>query len=210
LKKLNGSLTRVGPFDDLIGDTYAYIYQIMVPALVIQSAEAENRERMRVDHLLMNVNEPSEPRSSPAPTDVDHGTARARPKTVGRQEIRRRAEALITRPAAPALAPKPKPATGVQGPMNRFLAARDDAKDVASSVPGSVHDSADESELSDIDEDLEGEEDQKEEEKPPPSPGPVQRKTVGEESEMEGVEDASVGAPEDRKDAGVGDTITVV
>lgn len=157
---------KSGPIEDLIGDTYAHLYEMVVPELVVKSNTEENRVRMRVDQLLMNTSiaTPEEPPTEPP-------TKSARPKSVGRREIQRKAEAIVSKPAPPpiAVSSKPGPPAGTsakifsavaisekepeQAKNGALLAVRemDDAAKDASSVPGSVHDSADdESELSEI------------------------------------------------------------
>ena len=176
LKKTNGNLMKSTLIDDLIGDIFARIYEEVVPELIARSNDEENRDRMRVNHLLMNSDGPSVdcPSTVASPFGMGPGQAldqpatRVRPKTVGRRDISRRAEALVAKSAAPQPALKPKtPTSGptsapvgggsiaviIDRPANLVddLAAKD-----ARSAPGSVHDSADdESELSDVVEDEE-------------------------------------------------------
>jgi len=171
LKKTNGTLMKSTLIDDLIGDIFARIYEEVVPELIAKSNDEENRDRMRVNHLLMNSDAPSADSPSAAASPfgsgpgqgLDQPATRMRPKTVGRRDIGRRAEALVVKSVAPPPAPKPKtPASGptpapagggglavvIERPVNLVddLAVKD-----TSSAAGSVHDSADdESELSDI------------------------------------------------------------
>lgn len=171
LKKMNGNLMKSTLVDDLIGDIFARLYEQVVPELVARSNDEENRDRMRVNHLLMNSDGPSADSPSPAamPFGVGLGpgleqpAARMRPKTVGRRDIGRRADALVAKTVNPLPASKPKnpfsastsaPLSeknlaaigGRTGNLVDELAVKD-----TSSAPGSVHDSADdESELSDI------------------------------------------------------------
>ena len=158
LKKLNGNLMKSTLIDDLIGDTYARIYETVVPDLVAKAGEAENRERMRIDRMLMSSDLPQQN------IQVSDGqpAAPSRPKAIGRTEVRRRAEALVSKIVVPPVQARGRASMGttsvaiaVQVPANKHLATKDDAavNDAISSVPGSVHDSADdESELSDIEE----------------------------------------------------------
>ena len=164
LKKLNSTLMKPGILDDLIGDTYACIYEQIIPGLLAASAQAENRDRMRVDHLLTNPDPPAATttEASPVPTDTggEQTTTKTRAKIVGRQEVRKRAEGLIVKPP-PIPMPKPRLITAVPtpplpshiaNPTAGVVEADSGVKDVASSGAGSVHDSADdESELSEID-----------------------------------------------------------
>lgn len=113
---------------------------------------------MRVDHLLMNTDGPAVDTPSPDNRPGDLAPPKQRVKGVGRREIQRKAEALISKPAVPT--PSAKSAkTPVLAPEQDFarssgamLAVKEDvSKDTVSSVPGSLHDSADdESELSEI------------------------------------------------------------
>lgn len=189
LKKLNGTLMKPGPIEDLVGDIYARLYETVVPDLVNRSNTEENRSRMRVDHLLMssnshyNENNISGAGSTPLllPADIEMSglipvttiVAKPRTKGINRKEIQRKAEALVVVKASPttttnpALAPGPssslqlsthgntKLLTAVEIPIARGGGtAREDIRETGregSSVPGSLHDSADdESELSDV------------------------------------------------------------
>ena len=162
--------------DDLVGDTFAYLYQKVVPDLITKSNDEENRDRMRVDHLLMNTDLSVADAPSPVPSTTPAAdqptTIRTRPKVIGRREIQRKAEALIMKPVAPApsaRAARPPTSTPIVVKQTETLPISADAtegmKDETtakegggSSVPGSVHDSADdESELSepeDVDEEV--------------------------------------------------------
>ena len=169
--------------DDLVGDTFALLYETVVPDLIAKSNDEENRDRMRVDHLLMNpeaspaaanANSPAPPLPLPGQAFADQpATTRPRPKGVGRRDIQKKAESLVSRSAIPTPATfssssKPsKPPTSVPTalqPLDTVIPPTDAAPDGGgaarekdiSSVPGSVHDSADdESELSDIEEEAE-------------------------------------------------------
>ena len=192
LKKLNANLGRVGPIDDLIGDSFARLYELVVPDLLVKLNDEENRDRMRVNHLLMSTDAiPADRGLTPVPVPAqDQSLPRSRPKIVTRKEIGRRAENVAARFTAPLPSSKPKTTacapTSSNAPENppgqsieRYLEAKDDGpKEVASSVPGSVHDSADdESELSEIEEEEaeeevgEEEEQKKEKAKLPMFPG---------------------------------------
>ncbi|KAJ5137265.1 hypothetical protein N7526_003498 [Penicillium atrosanguineum] len=52
LKKLNNNLMKVTMFEDLVADLYARIYELNMPQLTEQVND-ENKEKMKVDHLLM-------------------------------------------------------------------------------------------------------------------------------------------------------------
>ena len=94
LKKLNGTLIDKGPFDDLIGDLYARIYEQVVPDLIAKAGEAEKRERMRIERMLMD----SESSAQQQPEGEKSGPTVGRTKTISRTEVRKRAEALVMRP----------------------------------------------------------------------------------------------------------------
>jgi len=177
LRKTNANLVKSTLIDDLICDTYARLYEIVVPELVAKSNDDENRDRMRVDHLLMssNVQYAETSLSENHSVGPDEPIVRARPKSVGRREIGRRAEALIAKP--PPLPPPSKIKSSGLGPTSQSLEGNamaviiervmenreNEGKEVTSSVPGSVHDSADdESELSDIVEEEEAEDEERE------------------------------------------------
>lgn len=159
LKKLNTSLMKPTLIDDLIFDTYAMLYGTVVPELAAKASGEESRERMRVDHLLMNTDDTVA--TPPPPTTITPDPAAIKPRTkgVGRKELLRKAEAVVTKPsAAPEMFRIPSttetsvsqlPRQGVS--IVKEEQGKEDAQ--GSSAPGSVHDSADdESELSEIEE----------------------------------------------------------
>lgn len=160
LKKTNGNLMKPAVIEDLIADIYAHLHDTVVPGLIARSNEEESRGRMRVDHL-MNVERPAAKTPSPDPAGKaeDVAPARQRIRGVGRREIQKRAEALTNKPSAPQTVAKtaktpplemdlPTPRSVIQVVIQQNEPIKDN-----SSVPGSVHDSADdESELSEVDE----------------------------------------------------------
>ncbi|KAL9588355.1 MAG: hypothetical protein Q9203_002833 [Teloschistes exilis] len=160
LKKTNANLMKPAVIEDLIADIYAHLHDTIVPGLIARSNEEESRGRMRVDHL-MNVEHPAANTPSPdrAGKAEDVAPARQRIRGVGRREIQKRAEALTNKPSAPQTVAKilktpplevdlPTPRSVIQVVIKQNEPIRDN-----SSVPGSVHDSADdESELSEVDE----------------------------------------------------------
>ncbi|KAL8688457.1 MAG: hypothetical protein Q9218_005638 [Villophora microphyllina] len=160
LKKTNGNLMKPAVIEDLIADVYAHLHQMVVPELIARSNEEESRGRMRVDHL-MNVENPaaSTPSPDPAGKPEDAAPTRQRIRGVGRREIQKRAEALTNKPAPPQTVAKtpetpppdnepPTPRSTIQVVIKQNMQSKD-----SSSVPGSVHDSADdESELSEVEE----------------------------------------------------------
>ncbi|EEH04114.1 conserved hypothetical protein [Histoplasma capsulatum G186AR] len=164
LKKLNNGLMKTAIFEELVADTYAVLFQSNISKFMEQATEEENHERMKVDHLLM-VGEGPEGNRTP-PVSATHAQPGPKPrfKGVTRKELQRKAEAIATR----ALAPKPAPKTSVRQAEEETstvkqqeaieiaipsLPSKEEVSGIQSSVPGSVHDSADnESELSEIDE----------------------------------------------------------
>lgn len=167
---------RSGAIEDLIGDTYAHLYETIVPDLVAKSNTEENRVRMRVDHLLMDTTY-----ENPFPDDKPSNLIAAAPpkqprlKSISRREIQRKAEALVLAKAIPlppsstplSASANPKVLTTVEIPRRECDPSRQSLKIIAipaikgnedvgrdiSSAAGSVHDSADdESELSEVDE----------------------------------------------------------
>ena len=176
LKKLNANLMKPGLIEDLVGDTYAMLYATVVPDLVTKSNEEENRVRMRVDHLLTDPTAEKVPPPDSKLVDLTSSGAapkQPRAKSISRREIQRRAESLVlTKPVAPPPASKPRSLSSpkilaaVEIPERIGMARqtssggallavteREDAVKDISSIPGSLHDSADdESELSDVEE----------------------------------------------------------
>lgn len=152
---------KVTLIDDLIADTYALFFEANVPPLIEQMNVEESREKMKVDHLMTHdgaADTPTPPHMSGATSDT--AVVRHR-RGIGRRELQRKAEAIVTKPVLPRLVLKPiKPADDdlsqqltapVPLPIKEEL--REEAQGTQSSVPGSVHDSADdESELSEVDE----------------------------------------------------------
>ncbi len=161
LKKLNNSLMKPTLLDDLIADTYAMLYRTVVPELAAKASGDESRERMRVDHLLMNTVDTVATPPPVAGTTPDAGAVRQRAKGVGRRDIQRKAEAAVAKTSAISETSRMLSTTDrstLQHPTQGLMTPKDDPgkedlQGLGSSVPGSVHDSADdESELSEIDE----------------------------------------------------------
>ncbi|KAL8856450.1 MAG: hypothetical protein Q9178_006920 [Gyalolechia marmorata] len=160
LKKTNTNLMKPAVIEDFIADLYALIYQRKTPELIGLENEEESRSRMRVDHL-MNSENPATSTPSPDPVSKpdDVAPTRQRIRGVGRKEIQKRAEALVMKPvtaAAPAKTPKSPAPTNDLPPTPRstvqVVIKQREPRNDNSSVPGSLHDSADdESELSDVD-----------------------------------------------------------
>jgi hypothetical protein len=95
LKKLNNNLMKVTMFEDLVADLYARIYQLNMPQLIEQVNE-ENKEKMKVDHLLMTgegTTETSTP-ATPVPAS-DTPAPRGRTKGIARRDIQKRADMIV-------------------------------------------------------------------------------------------------------------------
>ena len=208
LKKLNGNLMRPTLLDDLIGDTYARIYEQVVPGLAARAAAAaaalENRDRMRIDQFLTasDAADGAE-QAARAGTPGDQAPTTSRLKTIGRTEVRRRAEALVAKPnAGPPARGRPAASSTVSTEPKAGAAKGSSepsaGKDVAESAPPSVHDSADdESELTDIDEEEEEPKVEEEEEPAPMFPG--LRKNSGPAADAQGDEKSEKGEDEAEK-----------
>lgn len=163
-KKLNNNYFKSGTFEELIGDIYAHLYDTFVPEIIAKETAEENRVRMRLDNILAA---PTNAAETPPPDQAGEQGAERRTKAnrVTPREIIRKAEAIAARPAptVPAKALKslaPAPASGQDRPAPNSPAIavvihEDAVRDPGSSVPGSVHDSADdESELSEVDDEV--------------------------------------------------------
>lgn len=163
-KKLNNNYFKSGLFEELIGDIYAHLFDTFVPEIIAKETAEENRVRMRLDNILAAPNNAAE---TPPPDQPGEQGAERKTKAnrVTPREIIRKAEAIATRPAPtiPAKALKtlaPAPAAeqervAANSPLIAVVIHEDPGRDPGSSVPGSVHDSADdESELSEADDDM--------------------------------------------------------
>ena len=168
LKKLNGNLIKPAEFDQLVEDLYARIYEHVVRELDARASDAHNRARMRIDRLMaatgsLREAQVQEARDHPSPPSTKPSAPYSTRKTISKIEIRKRAEALLVKPATTATPPPLRagqstasaaPAPPVQHSGSKSLQSRDGvaAKDQAESGPGSLHESADdESELTEID-----------------------------------------------------------
>lgn len=162
-KKLNNNLMKVTMFEDLTADIYARLYEENKHRFIEQANE-ENRGRMKVDHLLTNTDGaadvPTPPTSAPA---SEAPVPRGRTKGISRRDIQKRAEAIVSRHARPAItktaatpveeekfpaAPivRVPSVSSIRGLMTGIASAAQD------SVSASLQESADdESELSEID-----------------------------------------------------------
>lgn len=110
LKKLNNNLMKVSLLEDLIADLYSRLYELNLPQLMEQVSE-ENKEKMKVNHLLMATNNdgPADvstpPASGPAAAATTPSAAptseaptappRGRTKGIARRDVQKRAETIV-------------------------------------------------------------------------------------------------------------------
>ncbi|KAJ5105866.1 Tetratricopeptide-like helical [Penicillium alfredii] len=169
LKKLNNNLMKVTTFEDLIADLYSRVYEMNMPLLVEQANEA-NKEKMKVDHLLMpgdgGPTEPSTP-STPVPAASDTPAPRGRTKGIARRDIQKRADTIVSLKLAPRavaskIATAPEADQSAAIPHGPSMAAAPTPNEPTSAPRGppkqttatgaiGAHASADESDLSDVD-----------------------------------------------------------
>jgi hypothetical protein len=166
LKKLNNNLIKITMFEDLIADLYARLYEINAPHLVEQATD-ENKEKMKVDHLLMLGDGPTEASTSTSPTTLptlETPAPRGRTKGIARRDIQKRADTIVNTKLAPraianrlASAGDTDPPATPQGPgstpAGSASAARGSIKVVISGGDTSAeqrdeHDGGDETEMS--------------------------------------------------------------
>ncbi|KAJ5352648.1 Tetratricopeptide-like helical [Penicillium brevicompactum] len=101
LKKLNNNFMKITMFEDLIADLYARVYEINISHLVEQVTD-ENKEKMRVDHLLMGGDgqqDPSTPATAVPASDTP--APRGRTKGIARRDIQKRADTIVNTKLAP-------------------------------------------------------------------------------------------------------------
>ncbi|KAJ5736030.1 Tetratricopeptide-like helical [Penicillium malachiteum] len=171
LKKLNNNLMKVTMFEDLIADLYSRVYEVNMPLLVEQVTE-ENKEKMKVDHLLMTGDtntEASTPAASLPASDTP--APRGRTKGIARRDIQKRADTIVNLKLAPRTATSKLTSTG---DGEQATPTRRGSNAAASSGPTSIagkheaaagldsgahgadlnahRDSGDETEMTDIDE----------------------------------------------------------
>lgn len=170
LKKLNNNLMKVTMFEDLVADLYARVYELNMPLLREQVNE-ENKEKMKVDHLLMTGDantETSTPAASLPASDTP--APRGRTKGIARRDVQKRADTIVNLKLGPRTTASKFTATvdadqsSLGGPNSTStpISAPSETRKLTSGagadagVPrgddNSVNDTADESELSDIDE----------------------------------------------------------
>ncbi|KAL4945452.1 histone transcription regulator 3 [Aspergillus oleicola] len=169
LKKLNNNLMKVALLEDLIADVYSRLYEVNMPQ-VIELVNEENKEKMKVDHILMTTDGAADASTPPTSAPASEAPApRGRTKGIARRDVQKRAETIVSRKVAPRIpATKafasteaesssttvptgPKPTVEITIPQHT---ADEGGSGQQSDIPNSVHDSADdESELSELDED---------------------------------------------------------
>ncbi|KAK5156427.1 hypothetical protein LTR04_005654 [Oleoguttula sp. CCFEE 6159] len=187
LKRLNVTLMKPLLIDDLIGDTYAKLWRDVGPTLwsgvdsplrEAVPASVEPRSNMMSLTNMMNSDGATDIAPQPLPIKMEvPAPTKPRAKGIGRREIRQCAEGTVGRPPAPA-PPATKPLPRPSDPhVQVVIEARNHEGNglmtAESSIPGSIHDDADdESELSDVDEDVvnEVEEEQVVKDEPPKRP----------------------------------------
>ena len=157
MKKFNGTMMKAAMFEDLIADIYALLYDKNKEKFAEQATEEENRERMKVDHLLMGGNETE---GTQTPTTSAPGP-KPRIKGVTRKEVQKKAEAIALKAPVrqtgragrttdePSRAPLPEDTVEEQPSAKEDV--KEDGLAIPSDAPASLHDSADESELSELD-----------------------------------------------------------
>ena len=226
LKKINQSLMKPGPIDDLIGDSYAYLFNTTGKQLWDEERRIKQEEdarrpppapsptrnpMMSLTHLMNIDGAGDQPTPPQAPAAPPAAPPPAEPFVrrkigVGRREIRTTAESCFQKSAKSAAAASGHEIT-YKGPLPRVQVVIDNSRverlgdmSVETSAPGSVHDSADdESELSELEEEGEGDGDGEAEEKPRPLfPGLVSEGQSRQGSEgFETAEEGDVGEGED-------------
>jgi hypothetical protein len=160
---------KVTMFEDLIADLYSRLYEINMPLLIEQENE-ENKEKMKVDHLLMAGDGPTE-NSTPS-TSVpasDAPAPRGRTKGIARRDIQKRADTIVNLKLAPRTATSKLTAAGETEQSSAATAASTTTTTAPASAPrdaskqaptpggmdsaqnGGHKDSADDTELSEAD-----------------------------------------------------------
>lgn len=168
LKKLNNNLMKVALLEDLIADIYSRLYEVNMPQ-VIELVNEVNKEKMKVDHILMATDGAADVSTPPTSAPASEAPApRGRTKGIARRDVQKRAETIVSRkvppraPTARAPAQTEADSTGATtsaGPKSmveitvRQATAEEGGSGQQSDIPNSLHDSADdESELSELDE----------------------------------------------------------
>ncbi|KAJ5103497.1 hypothetical protein N7532_004026 [Penicillium argentinense] len=95
LKKLNNTLLKVTMFEDLVADLYSRVYELNLPQLVEQANE-ENKEKMKVNHLLMSGDVTADVSAPTTPVPAsDTPAPRGRTKGISRRDIQKRSDTLV-------------------------------------------------------------------------------------------------------------------
>ena len=164
LRRLNNSLMKPASFEDLIVDVYATIFKEKAPELAPLPTTEDKDTIMSVHNIILDPNmqltagapPPSDTAMESAGTPGDYTSVRPRQRGVTKRELQRRAEALVITVNKHWNDKLPKEEPSKTTTTSNLTSKEDQARDGASSVPGSVHDSADdESELSDLEETVE-------------------------------------------------------
>jgi hypothetical protein len=92
---------KITMFEDLIADLYARLYEINIPHLVEQ-ATAENKEKMKLDNLLMTGEGVESSNTPPTSAPASETPApRGRTKGIARRDIQKRADTIVNTKLAP-------------------------------------------------------------------------------------------------------------
>ncbi|KAJ5266964.1 Tetratricopeptide-like helical [Penicillium angulare] len=176
LKKLNNNFMKVTMFEDLIADLYSRVYELNLP-LLMEQVNDENKEKMKVDHLLMagdTNTEPSTPAASLPASDTP--APRGRTKGIARRDIQKRADTIVNLKLAPRTATNKfssgaeneqgtparrgsnaavasGPCSTPQGASKEYSATSHNL-DTQNTDPADARDSGDDSELTDVDESI--------------------------------------------------------
>lgn len=134
LKKLNNNFMKVTMFEDLIADLYSRVYELNT-LLLVEQVNEENKEKMKVDHLLM-AGEAAADGSIPTaslPTS-DTPAPRGRTKGIARRDIQKRADTIVTLK----LAPRTAASKAVTADNEQSTPARRDSNSAATSGPAAT------------------------------------------------------------------------
>jgi hypothetical protein len=193
LKKLNNGLMKATLIDDLVGDTYARLYEEVAGTLSVSQTCLPNPTDQPAKVTTLEgtgvINMRGVPGSDQAP--IFHGyppqqpsehVTKPRAKGVGRRELQKRAEAAVARPLTQSTTVTLRgPSTPLQQQSTQMLGVvvsnstaqlrelnggeeSPHTSGEGASVPGSVHDSADDesgSELSGLNDQIEDDEEVK-------------------------------------------------
>jgi hypothetical protein len=92
---------KITMFEDLIADLYARVYEVNMPQL-IEQVNDENKEKMKLDHLLMAGEASAETSTPPTPLPTsDTPAPRGRTKGIARRDIQKRADTIVNTKLAP-------------------------------------------------------------------------------------------------------------